>query len=405
MSYLLIVYQQVYLPAKQLTSINVQQENTRSETLKTLNMLLDTFEPYFIWEFLTKNFDIIINEQRDQGVITASVTVEQLCGIINMLLDIASLESSTDIQSEHLPEMLYRLIKTMNNNISKFTADQIALCIEILLKILKKVVPTDTTHRLSIFRRSASDDILSVSEQKPVVENLFTDTLTDSETDDDGDEDKRPPSSLTNADYLTDMDNKLSRVDSVGQLQAPTPLANQDCSDDIERLLRQMVRKVEKRLTYQLNSENKKLLDEQQPRMLTKTMLQSMNHLEKSITLYKIFFHRFISTFLIDMNKNSLNEKFQTIYSITQKKTNENILALFNHYQQQSELQLKLHDHADYYKRAFDDCCKLLIEFCCFPRQSTVTDQSVLFKGRRWHETLVNCSLLSLVCSNDCGNH
>ena len=59
MSYLLIVYQQIYLPAKQLTAMNVQQENNRSETLKTLNILLDTFEPYFIWEFLTKSFDII----------------------------------------------------------------------------------------------------------------------------------------------------------------------------------------------------------------------------------------------------------------------------------------------------------------------------------------------------------
>ncbi len=91
MSYLLIVYQQVYLPAKQLTSINAQQENTRTETLKMLNILLDTFEPYFIWELLTKNFDIIITDQQDPLIITAGTTIEQLCGIINMLLDIASL--------------------------------------------------------------------------------------------------------------------------------------------------------------------------------------------------------------------------------------------------------------------------------------------------------------------------
>ncbi|CAF2527782.1 unnamed protein product [Rotaria sp. Silwood2] len=179
MSYLLIVYQQIYLPAKQLTSINVQQENHRSETLKTLNMLLDTFEPYFIWEFLTKSFDIIITEQQDQIIITVGTTIEQLCGIINMLLDIASLDSSTDIQSEHLPEMLYHLIKTMNNNIHKFTADQITLCVEVLLKILKKVVPTNTTHRLSIFHRSTSDDILSLTEQNQPIDNIFDENLTD----------------------------------------------------------------------------------------------------------------------------------------------------------------------------------------------------------------------------------
>jgi hypothetical protein len=353
MSYLLIVYQQVYLPAKQLTSINTQQENTRSETLKTLNILLDTFEPYFIWEFLTKNFDIIITEQHEQLMITAGATIEQLCGIINMLLDIASLDSSTDIQSEHLPEMLYRLIKTMNNNINKFTADQITSCIEILLKILKKVVPTNTTHRLSIFHRSTSDDLASLSEQKQITEYTFDEQFTDTDTEEEEQQ--------TDNEYSTDIDN-------TGKVQEP--------SNEIERLLRQMVRKVDKQI-----SKNRKSIEEKLP-VLTKTMLKSMNHLEKSLTLYKNFFHRFITTFLIDINQISMNEKFQNIYSITQKKTNENLLALFNHYQQENEFQLKLNDQVDYYKRAFDDCCKLLIEFCCFPRQSSIKDQSTLLKTK-----------------------
>ena len=367
MSYLLSVYQQVYLPAKQLTAINVQQETTRTETLKTLNMLLETFEPYFIWEFLSKNFDIIITEQQDQLSITAGATIEQLCGIVHMLLDIASLDSSTDIQSEHLPEMLYRLIKTMNNNLTKFTADQLTLCIEILLKILKKVVPTNTTHRLSIFHRSTSDDLVSVSEQKAITEFTFDEHFSDSETEDDDEEEiAREQNFFNETEYSLDANNKLTRTNDIGQVQVPDEQSNKD----IERLLRQMVRKVEKQL-YQINNETKKSSDEKTP-ILTKTMLQSMSHLEKSLTLYKNFFHRFISTFLIDSNQISLNEKFQTIYSITQKKTNENLRALFNHYQQQNEFQLKLNDNVDYYKRAFDDCCKLLIEFCCFPRQSTL---------------------------------
>ena len=357
MSYLLIVYQQVYLPAKQLTAINAQQENTRTETLKTLNMLLDTFEPYFIWEFLPKNFDSIITEQQEQFSITAGTTIEQLCGIINMLLDIVSLDSSTDIQSEHLPEMLYRLIKTMNNNIQKFTADQITLCIEILLKILKKVVPTNTTHRLSIFHCSTSDDRLSISEQKQITDFTFDEPhFSESDIEDDDEELHREQH---DNEYSIDVENKLSYI---GQIQSPEDQSTQD----IERLLRQMVRKVEKQI-YKL----KKPVDEKTP-ILTKTMLQSMSHLEKPLTLYKNFFHRFVSTFLLDSNQISLNEKFQTIYSITQKKTNENLRALFNHYQQQNEFQLKLNDNADHYKRAFDDCCKLLIEFCCFPRQSTL---------------------------------
>ncbi|CAF0867652.1 unnamed protein product [Adineta ricciae] len=395
MSYLSIVYQQVYLPAKQLTTANIQQENTRPETLNTLNVLLDTFQPYFIWEFLTKIFDIIVTDQHDQLMITAGISIEQLCGIINMLLDIASLESSTDIQSEHLPEMLYRLIKTMNNNISKFTADQITLCMEILLKILKKVVPNETTHRLSIFRRSTSDDLISVCEQRPTISELpFEDTTSESESEDDN-----VSRFDTENEYSTDINNKLTRTNSIGQLQNPMQTTDQECTQEVERLLRHMVRRVEKQI-YKLNNEVKKSVDEK-PAVLTKTILRSMSHLEKSITLYKIFFHRFIITFLIDANHISMNEKFQNIYSITQKKTNENIRALFNHYQQQDEFQLKLHENADYYKRAFDDCCKLLIEFCCFPRQSSITDQSKLSKGKNeFDDWSIDLCVLS-VCESD----
>ncbi|CAM4958947.1 unnamed protein product [Rotaria socialis] len=395
MSYLLVVYHQIYLPAKQLTSINAQQENHRSETLKTLNMLLDTFEPYFIWEFLTKNFDIIVTEQHDQMVMTAGSTIEQLCGIINMLLDTAALDSTTDIQSEHLPEMLYHLIKTMNNNISKFTADQLTLCVEVLLKILKKVVPTNSTHRISIFHRTTSDDILSLSERNQSILNLFDENLTDSDYDDDDDDDEGGDddddyytetnlehTSYTDNDNSTDTNNQFTSTSTTNELEESVVINEQQSLHDIERLLRHMVRKVEKQIN-KVNDENKKLLNQQpKPTVLTKTMLQSMNHLEKSITLYKIFFHRFIITFLIDNNKTTMHEKFQNIHSITQKKTNENILALFNHYQTQNEFQLKLNDNVDYYKRAFDDCCKLLIEFCCFQRQSSITDQSTLSKGK-----------------------
>lgn len=367
MSYLLVVNQQAYIPSKQAASLTVQQETNRSDILKTLNMLLDTFEPYFIWEFLTKNFDSIVTEQRDQFFITAGATIEQLCGVIQMLLDIASLESSTDIQSEHLPEMLYRLIKTMNNNIGKFSADQLTLCMEVLLKILKKVVPTDTTHRLSIFRRSTSDDILSLSEQKNDTESLFTDTISDSSTEDDEEEIS---------------EHVLNEQHEFTETTVQSMNNGEEKSDqDVRRLLRQMVRKVEKHLIRQSSNENRKVLDEPRPKLITKTMLQSMNHLEKSITLYKIFFHRFITTFLIDTSKTSLNEKFLNIYSLTQKKTNENILALFNRYQQQIDFQIKLQDQVDHYKRAFDDCCKLLIEFCCFPRQANLANQTALSKG------------------------
>jgi len=340
MYYLLLVYEQVYHPGKKLIFNNIQQKNIYSETLKTFNMLLDTLEPSFIWEFFTKNFDMILNRQQDNDSITAGSTMEQICGIINMLLDISSLESSTDIQSEQLPEVLYRLIKIMNNNIEKLTPDQIKLCIEILFKILKIIIPTDTNHHLSIFYRSFSYQ-----------QRIFDNNLTDSDTEDDNDY------SILHA----------------GRLQNPSLITEQQDLNDIEHLLRQMVRKVEKEI-YRFS-------DQKQRRSSTRTMLESINHTEKSIKLYKIFFHRFILTYFIGKNQITLNDKFQTICPIIQTKTNDHLLTIFNRYQQLNEFQLKLNDNIDQYKTPFEDCCKLLIEFCCFPKQSSMNDPSLSPKG------------------------
>jgi hypothetical protein len=335
MNYLLLVHEQAYQPAKKSIANNIQQENYYSETLKTFNMLLDTLEPYFIWEFLTKNLDTILNQQQDQNSLTAKVTMEQLCSIINMLLDISSLESSTDIQSEHLPEMLYRLIKIMNNNIEKLTPIQTTLCIEILLKILKNIIPTDTNHHLSIFYRSNSAQ-----------EQILDSNLTDSDTEDENE----------------------SSLSHLHKLQNPILIIEQQDSHVIERLLHQMVRKVEKQI-YKFSE--KKLSQSS-----TKTISESINHIEKSIKLYKIFFHRFIFTYFIDKNQILTTDQFQIIYSIIRNKTNDNLLAIFNHYQQCNEFDFKLNENIDQYKTAFEDCCKLLIEFCYFSRQSSINDPS-----------------------------
>jgi hypothetical protein len=342
MNYLLLVYEQAYYPSKTLTSINIQQENTYSETLKTFNTLLDTLEPSFIWEFLTKSFDLILSQQ-DNNSITAGSTIEQICGIINMLFDIFSFESTTATQSE----MLYRLIKIINNNIEKLTPNQITLCLEILLKILKNVNLTDINPPLSICRPSID----------------YRHQLVDTDTEYDNEQ-------------TTFVDNEYS-TDSSDKLQDPSIIAEQESLNEIERLLRQMVCKIEKQV-YKLNNPSS---DEKRTRLSTKTMVESINHIENSTKLYKIFFHRFIITYFIDKNQISLNDKFQSIYSIVQNKTNDNISTIFNRYQELNKFQLKLNENVDQYRIAFEDCCKLLIEFCCFPRQSSVNDQSILLKG------------------------
>ena len=326
MNYLVLIYEQIYQPAKKSIANNVQQENDYSETLKTFNILLDTLEPYFIWEYLTKNFDIILTEKQ-----FSTTTLKQLCGIIDMLLDISSFASSTEIQSEHLPEMLYGLIEIMNNNIEKLTPSHAVLCIQTSMKILGNIIPTETNHHRSMLYRSMS--IQEYNREENSVED-------DSENEED---------------YF------------LGQIH-PGLTTDQQEQDNhvIERLLHQMVRKVEKQM-YQF-SQRKSVQSS------SKIGLKSINHIDKSIKLYKTFFHRFILTYFIDESQIPISDQFEAIFSILQEKTDDSLLTVFNRYQQQNEFDLKLNGNVQEYKGAFEDCCRLLIEFCSFSKQSSSND-------------------------------
>lgn len=299
-SYTITVY-------KQYTSLVNQNNNHYSEMWKTFNLLIDTLEPYFIWEHLTKAFETIVSQQEINTSMTLVPTIEQLCGIINMLLDIFLRENVLEIQSIHLSEMLYYLINIMSNNIEKFTSNQITLCLELLLKIFRNVVTTNKTQQI------------------PKTGSLIDDSheiLDDEET-----------------------------------------------LNDIKRLLLQMVRKVE----VELEKLNNQLHDNKQSRLSIKILSESMNYIEKSIELYRNLFHRFIITFIINQNQQLINDKFQNIYSIIKDKTNDNLSVIFNQCRQCNNFQIKLHDNVDEYITAFEDCCKLLIEFNTFPTESSLS--------------------------------
>ncbi|UJR10286.1 hypothetical protein I4U23_014493 [Adineta vaga] len=354
MPYCLMVYKQAYFPSKVILPITKQQENDYVEILKTFQILLDTLESYFIWEQLTKSFNTIFNQQIDEKCLTNKSTIEQICGVINMLLDIFSIESFSDIQFEYLSEMFDHLMITIDNNIECLTSNQIVLCFEILLKILKTII--STTNSKEILESDFEDE----NDQLIYVDNV----------------------------YSTDIYNKLVRTDSIGNLQSPDIRAEQEDLNDIEQLLRQMVRKIEKQI-YKLNNPS---AEEKRTQSITKAKMESMIHIENSIRLYKNMFHRFIVTYLIDKNQLSITDRFQSIFTIIQTKTNDYLSKLFNSYEKSNEFKLKLNTNANEYQTAFDISCKLLTELSCFSKQSF----SISSDKTQFDDWFIDLCLLSL---------
>ncbi|CAF5194471.1 unnamed protein product, partial [Rotaria magnacalcarata] len=209
-NYTLVVYEQVYCPNKQLKSTTNQYDDHHySDAWKTFNVLVDTLEPYFIWEYLTKHFDICINPQHFDSFPLARPSLKQICGVIDMLLDIFLLENSLGTQSTHLFEMLCHLIQIMNDNIEKFTSNQITVSLELLLKLFKSTVSTHAYPHLSIFRRSITNQ-----------DEMFDD---DCDTNDDNE-------------YSIDIYNKLLRSNNISCVENLSLMVQQEKLDVIQRL-------------------------------------------------------------------------------------------------------------------------------------------------------------------------
>ena len=86
-----------------------------TELLKTANLLFNSLEPYFVWDFLGRMFQEACKQLRDikrkcgssssshdsLGVSSSVPTVKELCLLSHFLLDIVSLVSLVNKISRH----------------------------------------------------------------------------------------------------------------------------------------------------------------------------------------------------------------------------------------------------------------------------------------------------------------
>ena len=308
MNYLLVVYGEV--------------EKKSTETLKPFQTLLDTLEPYFIWEYLTKHFEMVFNQ-------TSTYALEHICGIILMLLDISALDSDAEMKSEHLPTMLCHLIEIIDHRLDQLSPTQISSCLDVLLHIFEKLLPKTKTAPLSSGRRSLENP-LDRSE-------------------------KSPATVLIDHELSTNMCVTLVRT---GQVDVSSASTDSSSRNEIEHLLDEMVHQVEEQ--------------RRETPVLINTVPLSTDLIDRAIQLYQRLFHQFVVQHLVHPTDIDINDRFQRISSILRSQTTGSLSSIRSHYQQYEEFQLKLNDHADDYLSPFEDCCELLRQcLSCPPRSSS----------------------------------
>ena len=71
------------------------------ETLKTANLLFGSFEPYFIWDFIGRNFAHVCEQRNKFGagnVVNDDVSLLELCDLVEFVLDIIALVRYADVE-------------------------------------------------------------------------------------------------------------------------------------------------------------------------------------------------------------------------------------------------------------------------------------------------------------------
>lgn len=131
------------------TQLSAQFAKEINELKKaTSNFLFQSFQLFFIWDFCAKKFEKICHDHASPD---NRISPGQLCDLYEFILDLLkNQEIYNEIQTDHLPLMLKRIIKTLdtycptmsNQDLTK----SILLCSKILKKVVPKVVVPDATN-------------------------------------------------------------------------------------------------------------------------------------------------------------------------------------------------------------------------------------------------------------------
>ncbi|XP_015243900.1 PREDICTED: protein dopey-1 isoform X2 [Cyprinodon variegatus] len=137
------------------------RENKRTaELIKTANLLFNSFEPYYMWDYIARWFEECCRRTLNSGahagrcgwsLESPDLPLVEFCQLVDFLLDIVSLptrsmrvicqETYIEIQTEHLPQLLLRMVAALTCHLQALGLGELTHCLRLCSKILSKVQP------------------------------------------------------------------------------------------------------------------------------------------------------------------------------------------------------------------------------------------------------------------------
>ncbi|KAH0622110.1 hypothetical protein JD844_024115 [Phrynosoma platyrhinos] len=140
-------------------SSKLRENKKTAELIKTANLLFNSFEPYYMWDYIARWFEECCRRTLHARLQTvpgggsehAELPLTNFCLLVDFLLDIVSLptrsmrvlcqETYIEIQTEHLPQLLLRMVSALTSHLQTLHVSELTDSLKLCSKILSKVQP------------------------------------------------------------------------------------------------------------------------------------------------------------------------------------------------------------------------------------------------------------------------
>ncbi|XP_068611314.1 protein dopey-1 [Brachionichthys hirsutus] len=141
-------------------SSKLRENKKTAELIKTANLLFNSFEPYYMWDYISRWFEECCRRTLGGSARAAQhagswdppeLLLVEFCQLVDFLLDIVSLptrsmrvicqETYIEIQTEHLPQLLLRMVAALTGHLQALDLRELTYCLRLCSKILSKVQP------------------------------------------------------------------------------------------------------------------------------------------------------------------------------------------------------------------------------------------------------------------------
>ncbi|KAL8186202.1 UNVERIFIED_CONTAM: Protein dopey-1 [Gekko kuhli] len=149
-------------------SSKLRENKKTAELIKTANLLFNSFEPYYMWDYIARWFEECcrrtlharLQTLPGSGSEPAELPLTNFCLLVDFLLDIVSLETYIEIQTEHLPQLLLRMVSALTSHLQTLhlseLRDSLRLCSKILSRVQPPLLSAGTDGALQLLSRHGS---------------------------------------------------------------------------------------------------------------------------------------------------------------------------------------------------------------------------------------------------------